>query len=189
VLQELDRKIADLERQLEALKTSRQTLVTPSSSLTPAEIAFANDDFPNIVNLYTAILDREPRNTTALYRRAYGLQKLGRHVEAVRDYTWYLGLVPEDPKALNNRAASYLATGNRTYAEQDLATLRRLEAKTTPVVAATSETGPGCTSSGSCYGDISTITGRPKTVHVDGYYRKDGTYVRPHYRSTPSRRR
>lgn len=24
-----------------------------------------------------------------------------------------------------------------------------------------------------------------KTVHVQGYYRKDGTYVAPHYRSTP----
>ncbi len=29
---------------------------------------------------------------------------------------------------------------------------------------------------------------RPKTVHVDGYYRKDGTYVRPHTRSAPRRK-
>lgn len=29
---------------------------------------------------------------------------------------------------------------------------------------------------------------RPKTVQVDGYYRKDGTYVRPHTRSAPRRR-
>lgn len=27
----------------------------------------------------------------------------------------------------------------------------------------------------------------PKTVHVRGYYRKDGTYVRSHYRSRPTR--
>ena len=27
-----------------------------------------------------------------------------------------------------------------------------------------------------------------KPVHVRGYYRKDGTYVRPHYRSRPRRR-
>ncbi|MCG8404149.1 MAG: hypothetical protein MI923_03015 [Phycisphaerales bacterium] len=27
--------------------------------------------------------------------------------------------------------------------------------------------------------------GRPKTVRVKGYYRKDGTYVRGHYRSRP----
>lgn len=25
-----------------------------------------------------------------------------------------------------------------------------------------------------------------KDVYVDGYYRKDGTYVRPHYRSSPN---
>ena len=41
----------------------------------------------------------------------------------------------------------------------------------------------GCAENGSCYGDISTATGRPKTVRVRGYYRKDGTYVRGHYRS------
>lgn len=37
----------------------------------------------------------------------------------------------------------------------------------------------------SYYGQISEDTGRPKTVHVRGYYRKDGTYVRSHYRSSP----
>lgn len=42
---------------------------------------------------------------------------------------------------------------------------------------------PGCAENGSCYGDISTITGLPKTTHVGGYYRRDGTYVRGHYRS------
>ena len=40
-----------------------------------------------------------------------------------------------------------------------------------------------CAENGSCYGDISSITGRPKTIKVDGYYRSDGTYVRGHYRS------
>ncbi|EGR2254744.1 hypothetical protein DZF84_24805, partial [Vibrio parahaemolyticus] len=42
-----------------------------------------------------------------------------------------------------------------------------------------------CAENGSCYGDISSGTGRAKTVHVKGYYRKDGTYVRGHYRSKP----
>lgn len=37
------------------------------------------------------------------------------------------------------------------------------------------------------YGEISSITGRPKTVAVRGYHRKDGTYVRPHHRSSPRR--
>jgi hypothetical protein len=43
----------------------------------------------------------------------------------------------------------------------------------------------GCAENGSCYGDISTTTGRPKTVHVQGYHRSDGTYVRGYYRSPP----
>jgi hypothetical protein len=42
-----------------------------------------------------------------------------------------------------------------------------------------------CAENGSCYGDISAGTGRPKTVPVRGYYRKDGTYVRGYYRSKP----
>jgi hypothetical protein len=42
---------------------------------------------------------------------------------------------------------------------------------------------PSCAENGSCYGDVSTTTGRAKTVPVQGYYRKDGTYVRGHYRS------
>lgn len=41
---------------------------------------------------------------------------------------------------------------------------------------------------GSHYGEISPATGRPKTVEVRGYYRRDGTYVRGHYRSAPRRR-
>jgi hypothetical protein len=41
-----------------------------------------------------------------------------------------------------------------------------------------------CAENGSCYGDPN-VNGVPKTVHVNGYYRKDGTYVRGHYRSAP----
>lgn len=35
---------------------------------------------------------------------------------------------------------------------------------------------------GSFYGQISTQTGRPKTVYIAGFYRPDGTYIRSHYR-------
>ncbi len=38
--------------------------------------------------------------------------------------------------------------------------------------------------SGSYYGELNK-NGIPKTVPVRGYYRKDGTYVRGHYRSRP----
>lgn len=55
------------------------------------------------------------------------------------------------------------------------------------------KTFPSCNSgfsdlSVSGYGEISEKTGRPKTVHVKGYTRKDGTYVQPHYRSLPKRK-
>jgi hypothetical protein len=40
-----------------------------------------------------------------------------------------------------------------------------------------------CAENGSCFGDISDKTGLPKTVAVQGYYRKDGTYVRGYSRS------
>ncbi len=39
---------------------------------------------------------------------------------------------------------------------------------------------------GSYYGQKSKKSGRLKTVYVNGYYRKDGTYVRSHYRALPS---
>lgn len=44
---------------------------------------------------------------------------------------------------------------------------------------------PHIAENGSYYGEISENTGRAKTVYVRGYYRKDGTYVRSHYRSRP----
>lgn len=47
--------------------------------------------------------------------------------------------------------------------------------------------GPGCAENGSCFGDISSINGMPKTTHVNGYFRRDGTYVRGHYRSSGRR--
>jgi len=47
---------------------------------------------------------------------------------------------------------------------------------------------PTVAKSGSRYGGTSRATGRSNTVHVRGYYRKDGTYVRSHYRSAPRRR-
>jgi hypothetical protein len=52
----------------------------------------------------------------------------------------------------------------------------------------TSGSTPPVAENGSYYGEISPATGRPKTLHVEGYYRKDGTYVRGHYRGAPRRR-
>jgi hypothetical protein len=46
---------------------------------------------------------------------------------------------------------------------------------------------PDCAENGSCYGDVSENNGQAKTIHVNGYFRKDGTYVRGHYRSKGSK--
>jgi hypothetical protein len=43
--------------------------------------------------------------------------------------------------------------------------------------------GPGCSETGSCYGDMSDISGLPKTTYVPGYFRSDGTHVGSYYRS------
>jgi hypothetical protein len=57
----------------------------------------------------------------------------------------------------------------------------------TPPWPTVTTTVPSCTESGGCYGDISPVTGAPKTEYVNGYYRQNGKYVRPHYRSAPRR--
>lgn len=46
-------------------------------------------------------------------------------------------------------------------------------------------TDPYVAENGSYHGEVSQYTGRPKTVYIRGYYRKDGAYVRSHYRSPP----
>ena len=55
---------------------------------------------------------------------------------------------------------------------------------TTPTYTTPTYTTPTYTS----YKYEPTYSSSPKTVHVRGYYRKDGTYIRPHYRSAPRRR-
>ena len=47
--------------------------------------------------------------------------------------------------------------------------------------------GVGCAENGSCYGDVSNINGAAKTNLVNGYLRRDGTYVRGYYRSSSRR--
>ena len=57
----------------------------------------------------------------------------------------------------------------------------------TPAPVPAPPVGSSCAENGSCYGDISNINGMPKTQSINGYYRKDGTYVRGHYRSSGRR--
>jgi hypothetical protein len=42
---------------------------------------------------------------------------------------------------------------------------------------------PRCAENGSCFGDVSFETGKPKNFFVAGHYRADGTYVKSSYES------
>ncbi len=57
----------------------------------------------------------------------------------------------------------------------------------TPAPTPAPPVGSSCAENGSCYGDISNINGMPKTQSINGYFRKDGSYVRGHYRSSGRR--
>ena len=63
--------------------------------------------------------------------------------------------------------------------------LPRVERVQSTVSTAGGPSFPFVAENASYYGQISQLTGRPKTVFVHNYYRSDGTYVRSHYRSPP----
>jgi hypothetical protein len=63
--------------------------------------------------------------------------------------------------------------------ETELQQRSELEAIAGPIP----DIAPACSETGSCYGDISDITGLPRTNYVNGYYRSDGTHVGSYYRS------
>ncbi len=103
--------------------------------------------------------------------------------------------------ARNTKAPAAVETTRHTSQPISLDEIRRNAApplptytsKTIPKTSSpsrtTSRVQPHVAENGSYYGQISKNTGRPKTVHVKGYYRKDGTYVRGHYRSRPKHRK
>lgn len=85
-------------------------------------------------------------------------------------------LAPPRPNYQAQPAPTYQAQTQPTYQPSPQASYQPIYKPTVP------NTGL-CAENGSCYGDLSVLTGRPKTVAVGGYFRKNGTYVRGHYRS------
>jgi hypothetical protein len=55
-----------------------------------------------------------------------------------------------------------------------------------PIIFSDPTTGRFVAENGSFHGEISADTGRPKVVFVQGYLRRDGTYVQSHFRALPS---
>lgn len=77
------------------------------------------------------------------------------------------GQYQRSPSASYRRSTSYPSNSSSTSSYRPTASYARHTAE-----------------NGSYYGQLNDY-GRPKTVHVRGYYRSDGTYVRGHYRSRP----
>ena len=70
-------------------------------------------DFASAVDDYTAALTRDKENVPALSRRGVCLERLGKHEEAIADFTHLLESVPAEQASLIyfNRAGSYRALG------------------------------------------------------------------------------
>ena len=80
--------------------------------------------------------------------------------------------------------SGYQKSGNQCVSSfSGIANAENTNTTTAPPTTYTSPTATSCAENGSCYGDVSPLTGRPKTVPVQGYFRSNGTYVRGHYRS------
>lgn len=116
-------------------------------------------------------------------------QPLGAASHSIAENGSYYG----QPSAATGRPKTVHVEGyyrqNGTYVQSHFRSAPRHTGSifASPTAYQTTRYGSGIAENGSYYGQISVTTGRPKTVHVQGYYRKDGTYVRGHYRSTPRR--
>jgi hypothetical protein len=121
------------------------------------------------------------RNYQRCYSGRAGCNLASLTTVQVRDVRRHRPLDFPDPEA-PSRFGTQDAAGNSI---DSVSTYRNLP----PALrsAATAQPTAGCAENGSCYGDVSAATGRAKTVSVRGYYRRDGTYVRGHYRSSPRR--
>ena len=78
-------------------------------------------DFASAVDDYTAALTLEKENAPALSRRGVCLERLGKHEEAIADFTHLLERVPAEQASLIyfNRAGSYRALGRLDEAVAD----------------------------------------------------------------------
>jgi len=88
-------------------------------------------DYPHALESYDRALQirrPDPRNDLSLYdNRGAALESLGRHDEAIADFTHALVLDPHDSLAYSNRAAAYLASNRQELAIADLTAVIRDE--------------------------------------------------------------
>lgn len=66
------------------------------------------DDYEEIVEACTELLESDPQNIDAYFSRAYAHVELGNYEEAIIDYTKLLLMRPKEAFAYNNRGIAYL---------------------------------------------------------------------------------
>ena len=67
-----------------------------------ADEAWFNEDYEQALTWYGCLVELEPDNADALFRRAYSAYEMGDSLQAEKDYISYLALNPQGSSALNN---------------------------------------------------------------------------------------
>lgn len=102
--------------------------------------------------------------------------------EALEAYDEATRLDPNDVQAWSGKYLAFTLLNRTTEADAALAKARDLGFEGSAISSTTSST---TTSSSTTSSDYSSYSSDCDPVYVEGYYRRDGTYVRPHYRSHP----
>jgi len=97
---------ANLEK---SLKTYRQAIDLENSGM-----------YYQAVELFSAAIQLDPKNDSALLHRGYSYSKLGNHTEAAADLTKSLSLQPNNSRAYLARANAYAALGQNSLAMLDV---------------------------------------------------------------------
>jgi tetratricopeptide (TPR) repeat protein len=105
----------------------------PSALINEAMAAAARKDYARAIDLLAAALKAAP-DASLFFNRAVMLQQLGRHREAVSDYTAALRLRRDDLDALFNRAVSFDALGETGNALLDYEAILARNARHAPAL-------------------------------------------------------
>ncbi len=79
----------------------------------------SNLDRELVIEACTALLELEPRNSSAYFTRAFAEAELGRYEDSIIDYSKVLFFIPRDSLAFNNRGYSFYRLENFLAAIRD----------------------------------------------------------------------
>jgi len=164
-VQKLSLQVQELQKQVAELRQSQPAAQAASTSVRPIDLVSIGSSKDDVLRL-VGKCDRIVTSGKVEFWE-YGTSWLVFEYDGLV-HGWHIG----DHNELKVVEKTHIAPAPTYSAIQTIAP--------TPTTSAVS---PGVAENGSYYGQISDATGKPKTTHVNGYYRKDGTYVRGHYRS------